>query len=249
MLSSSRLENLKNKQIMKQLIVFVGSFIITISTFSQAVDFNKIILPDNAGSNIEFEEKLVQLAWKNHPGNRLLYNNLAAAQYETKIASAEWWNIIRLSGNINEFNIPGATDPNNRSQFYPRYNIGAIIPLGIFKSIPNQVKQNQELEQVAMHNINTQKLAIRSEVLKLYNEFLMYKEIFSLRSQELEESTASFVLLEQRFKSGEEQYDKYTQGLSLLNRVKIERVQSQTNYLNTKLALEEYIGVRLEDVK
>lgn len=233
---------------MKQLIIAIGFVMISNAIFCQAIDYNKIILPDNVG-NIEFEEKLVQLAWKNHPANKQLYNQLSASQYETKIASAEWLNTIRLSGNLNEFNIPGASDVNGRSQFFPRYNIGAMIPLGIFKSTPNQVKHNRELEQVAMHNINSQKLAVRADVLKTYNEFLMYKEIFTLRSQELEQATASFVLLEQRFKAGEEQYEKYNQGLTLLNRVKIDRVQAQTTYLNSKLALEEFIGVKLEDVK
>lgn len=233
---------------MKHLVVFFVSFVIPGTLFSQSVDYNKIILPDNAG-NIEFEEKLVQLAWKNHPANRTLFNELEAAQHDTKIASAEWLNVIRLSGNLNEFNIPGASDVNGRSQFFPRYNIGAQVPLGLFKATPNAVKRGRELEQVAQNNINSRKLAVRAEVLKLYNEFVMNKEIFNLRSQELEQASSSFLLIEQRFKSGEEQYEKYNQAITVLNRVKIDRLQSQTNYLNTKLNLEELIGIKLEDVK
>jgi outer membrane protein TolC len=171
------------------------------------------------------------------------------AQHETKMASADWLNIVRFTGNLNEFNIPGASDVNGRSQFFPRYNISATIPLGIFVNTPHQVRRGRELEQVALHNINSQKLALRAEVMKLYNDYLMHKEIFNLRSQELEEATSNFVLLEQRFKSGEEQYEKYTQGLASLNRVKIDRIQAQTSFLNSKLAIEAYIGIKLEDVK
>lgn len=233
---------------MKSVVLFLALTAASCVALAQSVDYNKIILPDNAG-NIEFEEKLVQLAWKNHPANKLLYNNLAAAQYDTKASSAEWLNTIRVSGNLNEFTLPGASDVNGRSQFYPRYNFGLAVPLGIFKSTPNIVKRNKELEQVAQHNINSQKLAVRADVLKLYNDFLMNKEIFSLRSQELEQATSSFVLLEQRFKSGEEQYEKYNQGLTQLNRIKIDRVQAQAIYFNSKLSLEELIGIKLEDVK
>lgn len=234
---------------MKRIFIILGLIFTACIAFSQTVDYNKIILPENA-NNIEFEEKLVQLAWRNHPSNQVLYNNLSAAQYETKIASAEWLNVIRLSGNINEFNINSdPNNPNDRSQFYPRYNIGAIIPLGIFVSTPNQVKRGREMEQVALHNINNQKLAMRAQVLRLYNAYLMNKEIFNIRSQELEEASANFLLLQQKFEKGEEQYDKYVQGLSTFNRTKIDRAEAQADYLNSKLSLEEMIGLKLEDVK
>ncbi len=233
---------------MSKLLFIFGLLAITHLAISQSIDYNKIILPDKA-TNIEFEEKLVQLAWKNHPSNKTVYNNLSAAQYETKALSAEWLNTLRISGNLNEFNIKSSGDLNDRSQFFPRYNFGLILPLGVFVSTPNNVKRGRQLEMVAENNINAQKLAMRAEVLKLYNEFLMHKEIFNLRSQELDEATSNFVLIEQRFKSGEEQYERYSQGLSSLNRVKIDRVQAQANYLNAKLSIEELIGIKLEDVK
>lgn len=213
---------------------------------AQSVDYNRVILPDHL-SDVEFEEKLVQLAWKNHPSNKVVYNDLRAAQYETKIASSAWLDMVRLSGNLNEFNLESGDDP--RSQFFPRYNIGLVIPLGAFQGMPARIKRGRELEEIAMHNINEQKLAIRATVLKLYNSYLMYREIFNIRSQELEEASASFLVTEQRFKAGQESYDKYSAGLHLLNRIKIERVTAQTDYLNAKLSIEEYIGVRLEDVK
>lgn len=233
---------------MKPLTLCIGLLAITTFLYAQTVDYNKIILPDNA-SSVDFEEKLVQLAWKNHPSNRIVQNNLIIARHDTKIASSEWLNVIRVTGNLNEFNINPDNTLNNQNQFFPRYNFGAIIPLGIFVGIPNQVKRSRELELVAQQNINTQKLAIRAQVLKLYNEYLMFREIFNLRSQELEEAISNFALLEQRFRSGEEQYERYVIGLSNLNKVKIEKIQSQTNFLNSKIGLEEYIGVKLEDVK
>jgi outer membrane protein TolC len=216
--------------------------------FAQSVDFNKIILPANV-TNIDFEEKLVQLAWKNHPSNQLLYNNLQVAHHDTKIASSEWLNTIRITGNLNEFTIDQSDPTDNRAQFFPRYNFGVQIPLGIFSGTSNQVKKGKQLEKVAQHNIDAQKLAVRAQVLSLYNNYLMHREIFNLRSQELEESTANFVLLEQRFKAGEEKYDRYSAGLSTLNKIKIDRVQAQTQYLNAKLEVEQLIGLKLEEVK
>lgn len=231
---------------MKPVFAFIFSLLVCVTASSQNVDYNRIILPEGV-RDIELEEKLVQLAWKNHPSNKVLYNNLAIAQYETKVASSEWLNTIRISGNLNEFNINDSD--NIRSQFFPRYNIGVIIPLGLFVGTPAQVKRGKQLEEVAQHNINTQKLAIRATVLKLYNEYLMYRDVFNIRTQELEETSTSFQVLEQRFKAGQELFERYSAGLTLMNQVKVARVEAQTNYLNSKLSLEEYIGVRLEDVK
>jgi len=232
---------------MRQLFVLLFS-LSSGTIYAQSIDYNKIILPAGI-TNIEFEEKLVQLAWKNHPSNQVLYTNLQIAKHDTKIASAEWLNTIRITGNLNEFTID-QSDPNDiRAQFFPRYNFGIQIPVGIFTATSNQVKKGKQLEQVAQSNIDVQKLAMRAEVLKLYNQYLMYREIFNLKSQELEEASSNFVLLEQRFKAGQEQYDKYTAGQSVLNKVKIERIQAQTNYLNSKLELESYIGLNLEEVK
>ncbi|HNT50844.1 MAG TPA: hypothetical protein PKK67_09670, partial [Cyclobacteriaceae bacterium] len=66
--------------------IFLSLLLSSHLMLAQSVDYNKIILPGNV-TNIEFEEKLVQLAWKNHPSNQLLYNNLQVAKHETKIAS------------------------------------------------------------------------------------------------------------------------------------------------------------------
>lgn len=228
--------------------IFLSLLLSSHLMLAQSVDYNKIILPGNV-TNIEFEEKLVQLAWKNHPSNQLLYNKLQVAKHETKIASSEWLNTIRITGNLNEFTIDQSNDVNNRAQFFPRYNFGVQIPLGIFSGTSNQVKKGRQLEQVAQYNIEAQKLEVRALVLTLYNNYIMHREIFNLKSQELEEATASFVLLEQRFKTGEEKYDRYSAGLSALNKVKIDRVQAQTNYFNAKLELEQMIGLELEDVK
>lgn len=228
-------------------LFFLSLLLLTHSLTGQSIDYNKIILPSNV-ANIEFEEKLVQLAWKNHPSNQLLSNNLQVAKHDTKIVASEWLNTIRITGNLNEFTID-QSDPNNRAQFFPRYNFGVQIPLGIFSGTSNQVKKGRQLEQVAQHTIDAQKLAVRAQVLMDYNNYLMYREILNLKSQELEEATSSFVLLEQRFKSGEEKYDRYSAGLSALNKVKIDRVQAQTNYLNAKLELEQLIGIKLEEVK
>jgi hypothetical protein len=56
---------------------------------AQSIDYNKIILPDRVVTK-NFEERLVQLAWKNHPSNRVVDQNVEIAQKEKAVARWRW---------------------------------------------------------------------------------------------------------------------------------------------------------------
>ena len=58
-------------------------------SFSQSVDYNKIIVPDQV-PEISFEERLVQLAWKNHPTNKVAVQKVEMAQALKSKASWAW---------------------------------------------------------------------------------------------------------------------------------------------------------------
>ncbi|HEY0771737.1 MAG TPA: hypothetical protein VGD31_15530, partial [Sphingobacteriaceae bacterium] len=77
---------------MKKIILFL---IISVPAFAQNVDYNKIILPEYTKSP-DFAEKLVQLAWKNHPGNEMLRREATAAEQAVKISGAQWLDIFSV---------------------------------------------------------------------------------------------------------------------------------------------------------
>ncbi len=99
-------------------ITFIVFAIIISRAFAQQVDYNKIILPDEA-ANISFEEKLVQLAWKNNPASAIVQGEAKVAQYEAKAAGGKWLGLFGAQGNLNEFTIKrftGSSD-NDDEQF------------------------------------------------------------------------------------------------------------------------------------
>src|SRR5690606_9803060 len=195
---------------MKIAILFL---MITTSVLGQTVDYNKIILPESSQAT-DFEEKLVQLAWRNHPSNEALRREVNIAGYNVKQNNASWLENIRITGNMNEFTINKASDPFGRAAFYPKYNFGASVSLGTFFTIPYNIKKCKEMLIVAQANVNTQKLTVRNEVLKLYNEYLMRERIYKLQSQALLDNETSHKLEEQRFRRGEITFDIYSQSLA-----------------------------------
>ena len=228
----------------------IGILLLLISTslFGQNVDYNKIILPDGSQSS-EFEERLIQLAWRNHPSNEALRREVNIAGYNVKQSNSAWLDNIRVTGNLNEFTLNKASDPFGRAAFYPKYNISASVSLGDFFSIPYTIKKNKETLVISQANVNEQKLAVRNNVLKLYNEYVMRERIYKVQSQALLDNETSHKLAEQRFRRGEITFETYSGSLAAYNDIMVMQLESERDYKNAKLDLEQWIGMKLEDVR
>lgn len=215
---------------------------------AQKVDYNAIIKP-NSASQLEFEEKLVRLAWNNDPESEGIRRYVDVAQQNHNIAAIDWLNIISLQGNLNEFNINSDRDVFGRSAFFPRYNVGARINLGQLFTIPFNTQRSRQEVLIAEAAVNDRKLALRTLVLKLYNNLLMQEKIYRLQSQLTLDVENAHNLAELRFKNGEITFDEYTVTRSSYNQAQISLFTAETAYKNAKLDLEELIGVRLEEVR
>ena len=222
--------------------------VISMPLLGQNIDYNKVILPESSEAS-EFGERLVQLAWRNHPSNEALRREVSIAEYNVKQSNVSWLENVRITGNVNEFTLNKAADPWGRAAFFPKYNIGASVSLGMFFTIPYNIKKSREAAVISQANVNAQKLAVRNEVLKLYNEYLMRERIFKLQSQALLDNETSHKLEEQRFRRGDITFDLYSTSLAAYNDALIAQLQAERDFKNAKLDLEEWIGMRLEDVR
>jgi outer membrane protein TolC len=217
---------------------------------AQNIDYNKIILPESSQAS-DFEERLVQLAWRNHPTNEAFRREVNIAAYTVKQSNASWLENIRVSGNLNQFNLDKRADAlaDYRSSFYPLYNFGVTVTLGTFFTIPYTIKRSREALIISQANVNAQKLTVRNTVLKLYNEYLMRERVFKLQSQVLLDNETSHKLEEQRFRRGEITFDIYSQSMTAYNDAMIRHLEAERDFKNAKLDLEQWIGMRLEDVR
>ncbi len=222
--------------------------LVSFSAASQTIDYNKIILPEHVRTS-DFGEKLVQIAWRNHPLNEVYRREMAIANVNVRASTVDWLNTVRVSANMNEFTLNPEADIFGRAAFYPRYNIGLAISLGQLFTIPYTTRKNKEMLMIAQANLNQQKLALRNAVLKAYNEYLLREKVFKLQSQLLLDNETSHKLVEQRFKNGDTTFEIYSESLTRYSEVSISAMQAETAFKNAKLDLEQLIGVRLEDVR
>jgi outer membrane protein TolC len=217
-----------------------------ISLGAQQIDYNKIVLPDDA-KDIQFVEKLVRLAWSNNPTNDMFRHQVRAAEYGEKIAKRNFLNQLSATGNLNEFNVnPPVT--NQQPIFFPRYNFGATLNLGNFFIDPIRVKRAKEETAIAGANLNSQKLTLRAEVFRRYQIYLTNKELLKVQLEALEDASNLFSNSEQRFKNGEATIIEFNSALEILNSRKTQKIAAERDFNIAKIDIEELIGVRLEDV-
>ncbi len=232
----------------KYILLFLLPFY-CIQGHAQNVDYNRVILPSNT-SNVEFSERLVQLAWDNHPDNHAVRKEREVADYELTLIKRQWMESFRAQGNLNEFNIlPAGEIQELRANFFPRYNFGVTFTLGDIFMNPIEKRQQIKRVEIADEDIKSSMLRVRREVLTAYNNFLMLEEIHRIQSIALQDAESNHLILEDAFKQGEESYDNYVNSFGNINMTKIAKLNAQTNYLNSKLALEEMIGIPLEEVE
>ena len=215
--------------------------------FAQTVDYNTVILPAGI-ENIGISEKLVRLAWQNYPANEVAQREIVKAKQNVAVANARWLNIVSLSFNMNEFNINPEANPSNNN-FYPRYNVGASIPLGIFMETPNNVKTAKEDYEISLLNLNQQKLALRAIVLTRYQNYVQAKALLDIQLVSIENEENSFSLVEQKFINDEVTLDEYNASFVRLNEEKVKKINLESSFILTKIGVEELIGIPLESVE
>jgi outer membrane protein TolC len=195
------------------------------------------------------------LAWQNNPLNEILRREVKISEYAVKRNKADWWDIIQLQGNLNEFTVNKYILGNEeevraqRADFYPLYNIRANISLGMFVRIPYNAKINREQVAVAESNLDSRKLEIRNQVMKTYNEYILKEKIYKIQAQVFSDVENAHKLLEQKFKNGETSFEAYSASQGNYSRASIILLTAETDYKNIKLDLEKLIGVALEDVR
>ena len=102
---------------------------------------------------------------------------------------------------------------------------------------------------MARSQVNSQKLLVRNQVLKAYNEYVMREKVYKIQSQLALDNETSHKLIEQRFKAGEITFETYSASLTNYSAITLAQLEAEMAFKNSKLDLEKLIGMRLEDVR
>lgn len=195
-------------------------------------------------------EKLVQMALLNarvSSREHLATQNL----YEYKRSKSAWLNNIVIAGNLNELSIKqqqGTTlDPLRQSTQYPRYNVGASIPLGLFINNGKQTKANFHRYESFRKEVEIEKQIIRGEVLLNYENYLYNKQLLALQQEIIQDAKVLISKQEEKFGNGQLSLEDYTASVKAYNNEHVKELNITHTLKVTEIALEELIGMNLQD--
>lgn len=223
-------------------------FIVPFSLLGQTIDYNRIILPENL-SSISFEEKLVQLAWKNQPTGKELLQNVKMYGREKKLASLSWLDNLTGTFNANQFTLDPTSDVLNRSAFYPKYNFSLRVTFGTFFLTPIQTKIANDRIITGEHQVNQLKISLRSQVLSNLELFMERYKVFRLRDRMKEDFLVLYRDAEKKFSNGEIKLDQYQLASQAYYGQAEAVISASSLFKQTKIALEALIGLQLEDIQ
>ncbi len=227
------------------LITTVVCFIVSDLYSQQARTLNAVSFNPYVDSTAE---ALVQLAM-NNPQIKLSESQAKAQQYVYAHSKTIWLNSVTLAGNLNEYSIKEFNNSNlyNGASLYPRYNIGVLLPLGIFVNNSKQSKAEYYRYQAAENDVEAQKLAIRKSVLLAYEDYQMNKQLLSFQQQVVLDARVLYSKTEERYQKGEVTLENYIFAGRSKNTEEVRLVNTQRDLANAETQLEALIGMRLDD--
>ncbi len=188
-------------------------------------------------------EALVEMALKNAPSIRSAKNMAASSRYIYSRSKTTWLNNITAVGNLNEFTINPRPE---RNVFFPRYNFGVQLPLGIFFNNPKQTKVDYYQYKATEEQVDMEERAIRQQVLSLYQDYILSTKLKSIQIQIVNDYSILATKNEERFVAGQLTLEAYTNSNIQYYNAMTQQVTIERDIEVTKAKLEELIGMNLE---
>ncbi|HUX84281.1 MAG TPA: TolC family protein [Chitinophagaceae bacterium] len=193
----------------------------------------------------DIREKLVELALQN-PDNEIADLNIQTAGYELKSAKWAWLNEINVSGNLNEYSIQ--PQYSQYALLYPKYNFGVLIPLGSFGTKSMAVKEARNKVAVERANKENVLRQIRAETLTKYEDYIMYKQLYTLQVQRTDDANTNLGEAQKKFSNGEIPIEDFNQASDGYNAELVKKIMAFHDLEVARYALEKLIGTDLDSV-
>lgn len=194
-------------------------------------------------------EKLVAMAYENSR-LRSVENTALSAEYEWRRSKTAILNNITIAGNVNEVSLKqssATTDPLKQSTQYPRYNVGVVLPLGIFINNGKTTKANYYRYESMVDQVNIEKQAIRREIQVAYDNYSLNKQLLILQDEVLSDAELLRKSQEERFRNEEISLEVYLASNRAYNVERVKRLNLQHELTVMAAQLEQLIGMRIED--
>ncbi len=237
---------------MRRLIILLCAFCGSgVFGYSQIVNYDRVV-PSGEVRPRTFEEYLVQLAWQNTAENRVKELQKEIREEEVVKARRSWTRDVQAGFNLNEVSLANLLEsPDNPADnivIYPLYQFSVTVPLSTFVLGPHERRIAELQVKAAEAELNQQKLAIRAEVLRRYQKYLLALEVLEARALAEADAEATYKLVQKMFenRTGEVQYEDMNAASSNYYHAREARLKAEADVQLARIDLEEMIGIPWE---
>jgi hypothetical protein len=213
-----------------------------------------------------FEDYLVMLSWQNSFEIEGASHDVEMKHQEIQLAKNDWKrNIAQASLNMNDVALPyfmvntlgvetlfgqkiDLTKVPSVATF-PIWNVGTTVNFGDLVLRKNKVKAAVEKKKISEAEMNFKKQKLRGEVLKRYQELMGTYEILKVRLQSFDAAEAIKIQIANLFSLNKARLEDYNEANKNYFDAMEAKVRAETEIKLKKVALEELIGYRWEQVE
>lgn len=211
---------------------------------AQNVDYNRVIPPANA-ENLTYVDKLVQVAWRNWPLNRVAHLKVDQANEQVKQARIGW--LTNLNVQVQYFGQSLTNDPNTLT-YVPRLGFGFALNIGNALQTPSRIREAKAQRSIREEEERYQMLFVRGEVSRRYQAYALQKELIKVVVDALEDARTTYIFAKRQFENGELPLDEYNKALATYHLAREKEKSTESAVLAAKATLEEIVGVPLEEI-
>jgi outer membrane protein TolC len=215
-------------------------------TTSRRRDDSTFLVRRTAPSDSVIQSRLVILALQG-PRYAAATHQVNAASQQLNTAKRSWLNLLAISANFNEFDLPGHSQQSNQ-YLYPKYLLGITIPVGLFFEMGPQIKTARETVSVTRSNQEDLARTIRMQVLSQYASYKNYSALIGLENTILVDQQAAMNQMEKKFQDGSASIEQYNTANKAYTDERVKMLNLQLSQDLVRFDIERMIGVSLDSV-
>lgn len=190
-------------------------------------------------------QKLIDTAKKYYPQVKIRAKRIDIARSNHREAQVSWFDIITPSYIYNPQNSLNVVTPT----VFNGYQIAFTVNLGSLFAKPFQIRAARQAVDVAVFEQQEYARTLETQVKQRYFTYLETQADLRLRTRAELDASASVKQAKLRFEKGELSLKDYNDAMVVQYTQSSYRIQGELAVFNSKVALEELVGKRLEDVK
>jgi len=195
--------------------------------------------------NYPYLDKLIATAQKNYPEVKVRIAQINAAKAAFTQSKVAWLDAITASYIYSPKNSLNVVNPT----FFNGYQISFSVNLGTLFAKPFATRSAKEAVNIAQYQQQQYSLTIEATIKRLYYAYLEAQADLRNRARAVSDGEIAVKQLKYTFQKNETTFHDYNEALTSLYNQNSFKVQTELAVLTAKANLEEFLGVKLEEVK